>query len=130
MIRKNKAFDPQRSADNTVRVKQWTLKPCQTSRGLPKGHLLQMRETAACICSHFNFALMIFSHMKKEMKSYWFLFQHVCVECQTQLGHLETIIVACQVGTHLMIKYDNHNFLNCCLWHGKSYSVWYLNIRN
>ena len=48
---------------------------------------------------------MIFSHMKKEMKSYCFLFQHVCVECQTQLGHLETIIVACQVGTHLMTKY-------------------------
>ena len=39
------------------------------------------------------------------MKSYCFPFQHVFVECQTQLGHLETIIVACQVGTRLMIKY-------------------------
>ena len=56
MIRTSKAFDPQRSADNTARVKQWTLKPCETSRGHPKGHVLQMRETAGCICSHFNFA--------------------------------------------------------------------------
>ena len=56
MIRTSKAFDPQRSADNTARVKQWTLKPCETSRGHPKGHVPQMGETAGCICSHFNFA--------------------------------------------------------------------------
>ena len=56
MICNSKAFDPQRSADNTARVKQWTLKPCETSRGHPTGHVLQMRETAGYICLRFNFA--------------------------------------------------------------------------
>ena len=45
------AFDLQKSADNTVFVKQWTLKPLKTPGGHPTGHVLLMGKTPGCDCS-------------------------------------------------------------------------------
>ena len=47
----SRAIDLQKSADNTVFVKQWTLKPYKTPGGHPTGHVLPIRKTPACNCS-------------------------------------------------------------------------------
>ena len=47
MIRNGWTFDPQGTADDTARVKQWTMKPGKTPGGHPSGYVLQIRKTRA-----------------------------------------------------------------------------------